>query len=156
MGKSCPGKGGFESAGVSSTSTPTSTWKPGATTQRCAADTTVGEATQLLNQYSTFWTDPGWLVTPAWLAQLLLRPMGSYLHQLLRTAMSSSKSDEEPGHHTGLLAQVLADAADMRRASAAAKTESESKSEPCGCPCVLWQAQGDVIGRPDCHIRGVD
>ena len=154
MGKSWPGKGGFESAGVSSTSTPTSTWKPGATTQRCAADTTVGEATQLLNQYLLH-NMPGWLKTPApaWLAQLLLRPMGSYLHQLLRTAMSSSKSDEEPGHNTGLLAQVLAD---MRRASAAAKTESESKSEPCGCACALWQAQGGVIGIPDCHIRGVD
>ena len=40
---------------------------------------------------------------------MLFRPSGHLLDQLLRTTMSSSKSDEEPGHHTGLLAQVLAD-----------------------------------------------
>ena len=107
MGKSCPGKGGFESAGVSSTSTPTSTWKPGATTQRCAADTTVGEATQLLNQYlldnMPQETYPGWLVMPAWLAAAvatdghLLASASADSHVIVqvgrRTSMTRIESD---------------------------------------------------------------
>ena len=96
MGKSCPGKGGFESAGVSSTSTPTSTWKPGATTQRCAADTTVGEATQLLNQYLL---DRPWMVGDACLARTAAVATDG---QLLASASADSHVIVQVGRRTSM------------------------------------------------------